>query len=130
LNNFDIKVQRKSIASTYWERRLVELAKFELDIPTEGHWAKVHDSLYKINWVTDIKDPKKVVRLDCGFNPFRTSEEEEDDKDSPDDVEMETDLCMAGGRNVKSASLKVYLYSRQSGHFIKVEIFIVHWTSF
>ena len=108
----------------------MELAKFELDIPTEGHWAKVHDSLYKINWVTDIKDPNKVVRLDCGFNPFRTSEEEEDDKDSPDDVEMETDLCMAGGRNVKSASLKVYLYSRQSGHFIKVEIFIVHWTSF
>jgi hypothetical protein len=111
LNNFDIKVQRKSIASTYWERRLVELAKFELDIPTEGHWAKVHDSLYKINWVTDIKDPKKVVRFFCGFNPFRTSEEEEDN-DSPDDVEMETDLGMAGGRNVKSASLTVYLYSR------------------
>jgi hypothetical protein len=119
LSKFDVKVLKKSISSTYWERRLVELTKFELEIPMEEHWAKIHESLYKNDRVTNIKDPSKIVRFFCGFNPFRASDEDEDN--SSDDVEMETDLGMAGGRNVKSASLKVYLYSRQSGRLIKVE---------
>jgi hypothetical protein len=119
LHHFDIKVQKKIISSSYWERRLIELTKFELEIPMEEHWAQLHESLYKNDKVTQINDPKKTLRFFCGFNPFRASDEEE--VSSPDDVEMETDLGMAGGRNIKSASLKVYLYSRQSGRLIKVE---------
>jgi hypothetical protein len=120
LNNFEVKIQKTVIKSTYWERRLVELTKFELEIPTDEHFAKMHPELYAKGKVTQITDPKKSVRFFCGFNPFRSSDEGNDEA-AMGDVEAETDLGMVGGRNVNSASMKLYLYSRQSGRLIKVE---------
>ncbi|KAG7351201.1 hypothetical protein IV203_010561 [Nitzschia inconspicua] len=119
LNNIEVKIQKKLVASTYWERRLVELTKFELEIPTEEHWTKIHREFYDKGKVSELTNPKKSIRFFCGFNPLRHSDEGE--QASHDDVEAETVFGLKGDRNVNSASLKVYLYSRQSGRLIKVE---------
>jgi hypothetical protein len=117
MNTLDIRIMKKPVETTYWERRLIELTQFDLEIPTKEHWAKMHESLYRNDRVTNIRNPKNAVRFFCGFDPFRVNEEEDEEAD----VKAITDLATTQGRNVNSSTLKLYLYSRQSGRLIKVE---------
>ncbi|KAL3911062.1 MAG: hypothetical protein SGARI_001824 [Bacillariaceae sp.] len=117
MNTLDVRIMKEEIESTYWERRLIELTKFELEISTTEHWQKMHESLYRNDRVTTIRNPEKSVRFFCGFDPCRVSENEEEESS----MRAVTDLASTQGRNVNSSTLKLYLYSRQSGRLIKVE---------
>ncbi len=136
LHDLDICVEKKQIESIYWERRLSDLTKYELQLPQTERWNKVvRDSEGKVvnemNHVFNITKPEESVRFFCGFDPdrcqSRNSKEAKKSSDSSDDEAVMScvpgEVNHGGGLNLqgKNSALKVYTYSRQSGRLIKVQ---------
>ncbi len=138
LHDLDICVEKQPIESIYWERRLTELSKFELQLPQTEHWSKpkkVRGGEVKTgnetNEVFNITKPEETIRFFCGFDPYRCkNKQSRGAKKSADSSDDEAAMSVVpgeinnGGRlNLQgnNAALKVYLYSRQSGRLIKVQ---------
>ncbi len=134
LHDLDICVEKTQIESIYWERRLSDLTKFELQLPQTERWNKfVRDSEGKLvnemNHVFNITKPEESVRFFCGFDPYRcqNSKEAKKSSDSSDDEAAMSyvpgELNNGSGLNLQgnNSPLKVYTYSRQSGRLIKVQ---------
>ena len=138
LHDLDIRVEKKAIESIYWERRLTELSKFELQLPQTEHWSKpkkVREGEVKTgnetNEVFNITKPEETIRFFCGFDPYRCRNKQSkgannSSDNSDDEVTMSTipGEVNKGGRlhlQGNNSALKVYLYSRQSGRLIKVQ---------
>jgi hypothetical protein len=56
----------------------MELAQFDLKIPTKEHWAKMHESLYQNDCVINISNPKNVVHFFFRFDPNEVEDEKSD----------------------------------------------------
>eukprot|EP00536_Pseudo-nitzschia_multiseries_P015150 jgi/Psemu1/41456/gm1.41456_g len=133
LHDLDICVGGKPIESVYWERRLAELSRFELQISQTELWSKISKRRYyasHVKSVYDVSDPSKTVRFFCGFDPYRCQSEWgsggsgmiKKEKASHGAPAMS---AVPGGTATDAIvgnqqALKIYLYSRQSGRLIKV----------
>jgi len=130
LHDLDICVGGRPIESVYWERRLTELTKFELQISQTELWSKISKLRYSpshVQSVYDISDPSQTVRFFCGFDPYRCQNSwggnHDNNKASVNAAMMSS---VPGGTTTdaivgNNSSLKLYLYSRESGRLIKVQ---------
>ena len=142
LQDLDICVERKAIESIYWEARLTELSKFELQLSQTELWSKpsrvrnlANNGKNGVteNGVFDITNQKEAVRFFCGFDPFRCQSPYakkvkcSSSANSSDDDKMMSNIPggsnIAGGLNHQqnNSAMKIFLYSRQSGRLIKVQ---------
>lgn len=138
LHDLDVCVENKGMESIYWERRLAELSRFELQLSQTELWSKIHKFRYsqntKVKSVYDITNPEETVRFFCGFDPYRCRSQHlvKDGKHKKGGLEAaEDDTVMSyvpggstSGGGITStgnnSAIKIYLYSRQSGRLIKV----------
>ncbi|VEU40101.1 unnamed protein product [Pseudo-nitzschia multistriata] len=126
LHDLDVCVQGSPIESIYWERRLAELSRFELQVSQTELWSKISKSRYEPNHVRnvyEIDDPSKVVRFFCGFDPYRCRVPVGSKTEGGEGSDKTAMTPVPGGNQVmggNNSALKVYLYSRQSGRLIKV----------
>ena len=141
LHDLDVRVENKAMESIYWERRLAELSRFELQLSQTELWSKIHKSRYshlnKVKNVYDNMNQEEIVRFFCGFDPYRCRGRSRhlvnDGKGKKDGVEAAEDDTMmsyvpggstSGGGITNmgnNSAIKIYLYSRQSGRLIKVQ---------
>jgi hypothetical protein len=140
LHDLDVRVENKAMESIYWERRLAELSRFELQLSQTELWSKIQKSRWQNNKgknVYDVTNQKEAVRFFCGFDPYRCRGRIQhlvnDGKGKKGGVEaVEDDTVMSyvpGGSTIggeitqmgNNSAIKIYLYSRQSGRLIKVQ---------
>ena len=141
LHGLDIVVDQKTVESIYWERRLAELSKFELQISQTQLWSKISKEFYTEPFVDDarlvyhVSNPTETIRFFCGFDPYRC-QSQYDTRDYDDNNNSNyndgghgsniiTSYVPGGNSGVSvggnNSALKVFLYSRQSGQLIKAE---------
>ena len=130
LQDLDILVEGKAIESIFWECRLAELTKFELQLSQTELWCMSKKSrnsaVNNVNSVFDIRNPAETVRFFCGFDPYRCSSKKASaSSDSDEDAMMSiapVASAIGGGMSLQqnNSAVKIYLYSRQSGRLIKV----------
>lgn len=78
LSSLHITVKGIPIEALYWERRLVELTKFEIQLSTTELWCDVNQQCYSLpsdnpRSVFHVSNPNKILRLFCGFDPHQAS---------------------------------------------------------
>ena len=124
LHDLDICVEGRAIESIYWERRLGELSRFELQLSQTELWSKMQKERYSHNHpmsVFKITKPEETVRFFCGFDPYRCKNKYGKVEGSDDDAMS----MVPGGSGIpimgNNTAIKIYLYSRQSGRLIKVQ---------
>lgn len=91
LRGFDFTIRGEKIKFVYWQNRLVELTKFELNIPNDRAIIDMPDDS---NWVREGYD----LSVFCGFDAVRLHDKH--------------------GKHAKTCQLCIY--SRQSGRLIEV----------
>jgi hypothetical protein len=129
LHDLDVAVENKSIESVYWERRLSELSKFELQIDKKKLWSKLSPEFYTQRFIDDeqsvyhISNPNETIRFFCGFDPYRCQNQyvggDDDGGGAITSYIPGGNAGFAAGGN--NSALKIFLYSRQSGRLIKVQ---------
>ena len=101
---FDFLIDSERIRFTYWQRRLVELSKFEVYIPTTTPFESLPETVWDKEGAPDDDDNDKYkLNIYCGFDFRRVY----------DDV-------MVNGRGTSTCQL--YIYSCQAGRLIQKEI--------
>lgn len=78
LSSLHITVKGIPIEALYWERRLVELTKFEIQLSTTELWCDVNQQCYSLpsdnpRSVFHVSNPNKILRLFCGFDAHQAS---------------------------------------------------------
>jgi len=128
LHDLDICVEDQTIESIYWERRLAELSRFELQLSQMELWSKVSKQRYSPDdrmSVFKITNPEETVRFFCGFDPYRCKNKYGASTEGSDDEQNFAMSMVPGGTGISSVgnntAIKIYLYSRQSGRLIKVQ---------
>lgn len=141
LHDLDVAVGNKPIESIFWERRLSELSKFELQISQTKLWSTVPKHFYSLESddpqsVFHVSNPKETIRFFCGFDPYRCQtlypkDAEHDKEESLFSYTPGDDINGATGGTGNNTALRVYLYSRQSGRLIKFKTdprYVLHFT--
>jgi hypothetical protein len=132
LHDLDICVENKAIESIYWERRLAELSKFELQLSQTELWSKIDKKRYSHNnmenSVYTVTHPEETVRFFCGFDPYRCRAQHLSKVDKEGALDDAVMSYVPGGSTSggitpmgNNSAIKIYLYSRQSGRLIKVQ---------
>jgi len=89
---FDFFIDGKRIGFAYWQKRLVELTEFRVNIPKEKSIEKMPD-------LSDWFDFGYNLKIFCGFDAQRVKK----------------------GKQGGGTSCKLYIYSRQAGRLIEVD---------
>jgi Bromodomain len=94
---FDFVIDKKAVDFTHWQKRLVELTKFEVYIPTD----RPFESLPEDSWDKPSPD-KHTLSIYCGFDAQRVNRDMQQKRGAS--------TCM------------LYIYSCQAGRLIQKEV--------
>lgn len=94
---FDFLIDRERIEFSFWQRRLVELTKFEVHVPTSAPFESLPDHV----WVQGGEDRYKLS-IYCGFDAHRVN----------------SDI----NKGIGTSTCRLYIYSCQAGRLILKEL--------
>jgi hypothetical protein len=129
LHQVDVMVMSQQIPSCYWERKLIELSKFEIAIPETKSWLDEGSEWYRSSFGGNSFNTK-TIRFFIGFDPYRCGWRsckngpvlgDGGDEQEPIDATLPTNEVSALLKEDKTCALRVYTYSRASGRLIKMQ---------